>query len=173
MLGTLNIAIGRVGVVIGAVLVGGMTLAVIAGVFFRYVLNNSLTFVEDVSLIMMVTTAFLIAPYAYRTGGNVAIEMLVEALPRMVTRLIRIAINLLILWIVYRYFFESLKLVERGWGIRVNTVPIPWAIPYLVVPASFVAMALVGVELLIRDVWGLANRSDRLDLPHLATREPE
>ena len=172
LLARINVPIGRVGLFAGSVLVAGMTLVVIAGVFFRYVLNNSLTFVEDVALIMMVTTAFLIAPLAYRTGGNVAIEMLVEALPRIGTRLIRIVINLLVLWLVYRYFFESLKLVERGWGIRVNTVPIPWAIPYMVVPFSFAALALVSIELLARDAWSILARRDDLDLPHVV-KEPE
>jgi TRAP-type C4-dicarboxylate transport system permease small subunit len=172
-LGRINSLAGTAGVRAGSAMIAIMTLLVIAGVFFRYVLNNSLTWVEDVSLILMVTTAFLIAPYAYRTGGNVAIEMFVESLPRLATRALRIFINLLVLWLIYRYFFESLKLVERGWGIRVNTVPIPWAIPYLVVPVSFAALALVAVELLARDIFGLVRRSDELDLPHLAPREPE
>jgi len=69
---------GRTGVLIAASFVAVMTVSVMLGVFFRYVLNDSLTWVEDVSLILMVTTAFLVATYAYRTGANVAIELLVD-----------------------------------------------------------------------------------------------
>ncbi|MEZ5871189.1 MAG: TRAP transporter small permease subunit [Nitratireductor sp.] len=172
-LGTINSLIGRVGVFVGSLFIAIMTILVILGVFFRYVLNNSLGWVEDVSLIMMVTTAFLVAPFAYRSGANVAIEFLSGMLQGRMVRIMRIIINLLVLWLIYRYFLESLGLVKRGWGIRVNTVPIPWAIPYMVVPFSFVAMALVGFELIMRDLWGLMSGSDKADLPHVAPQEPE
>lgn len=173
MLGRLNAGLGRIGVVLASLFIAVMTVVVITGVFFRYVLNSSIAWIEDVSLIMMVTTAFLIAPFAYRTGANVAIEMLVNALPERLLRILRIVINVLVLWIIYRYFFESLALVERGMGIRVNTVPIPWGVPYAIVPVAFFAMALVGLELILRDLWGLAFNSPDADLPHLAPQEPE
>ena len=172
-LGRLNALVGRSGVLVASLLLIVMTSVVVVGVFFRYVLNNSITWVEDVSLIMMVTLAFLVAPYAYRSGANVAIEIVTAALPKTVLRVLRIVINILVLWIIYRYFFESLALVERGWSIRVNTVPIPWAIPYMMVPVALFAMALAGAELILRDLWGLVMRSTNADLPHIAPEEPE
>ena len=172
-LGAINAGAGRINVFLASCFIAIMTLIVITGVFFRYALNDSIAWVEDVSLILMVTTAFLVAPFAYRTGANVAIELVIDTLPAIVARGLRIAINLLVLWIIYRYFFESLKLVERGWGIRINTVPLPWAIPYLIVPLAFAQMALVAFELIGRDIWGMANGSTDADLPHLAPQEPE
>ncbi|MEM1044584.1 MAG: TRAP transporter small permease subunit [Pseudomonadota bacterium] len=172
-LGRINHLVGRTGIVLGSVLIAIMTSVVIAGVFFRYVLNNSLSWAEDVSLIMMVTTAFLVAPFAYRSGANVAIEILAEMLPKVLMRVTRLIINALVLWLLYRFFLESLVLIERGWAIRVNTVPIPWAYPYMMVPVAFIAMAAVGIELLARDIYGIATQSDDADLPHQAPREPE
>ncbi len=172
-LGAINQFFGKVGVVSGALLIIMMTLSVTIGIFFRYVLNNSITWTEDVALIMMVSTAFFIAPYAYRSGANVSIEILITALPNVAVRLLRLVINLLVLWIIYRYFFESLKLVERGWSIRVNTVPIQWAIPYMMVPAAFLSLGLVAIELIARDLWAIMFRSRAADLPHMTTIEPE
>jgi TRAP-type C4-dicarboxylate transport system permease small subunit len=172
-LGAINARIGRVGVFIGACMIALMTTIVICGVFFRYVLNNSITWAEDVSLIMMVTTAFLVAPYAYRSNANVAIEMISGMLQGRAARALRIAINLLVLWLLYRYFAESVGLVRRGWGIRVNTVPIAWAWPYMVVPASFAAMALVGIELILRDMWSIFTGRKDADLPDLPPAEAE
>lgn len=172
-LGGLNRRIGTVGVWLASCFVVLMTVIVISGVFFRYVLNDSITWVEDVALIMMVTTAFVVAPYAFRSGSNVAIELFVAPLPQAALRALRLMVNMLILWIIYRYFFESLALVTRGWGIRVNTVPIPWAYPYMIVPVAFAAMGLVAVELIGRDLWALVNRSSAADLPHHAPVEPE
>jgi TRAP-type C4-dicarboxylate transport system permease small subunit len=172
-LGRVNAAVGKTGVFIASVFIAIMTVVVIMGVFFRYVLNDSIAWIEDVSLIMMVTTAFLVAPHAYRSGANVAIEMISGAMPDRVQRILRMAINMLVLWIIYRYFFESLNLVTRGMGIRVNTVPIQWSVPYSIVPFAFFAMALVGIELILRDLWALMNGSADADLPHLAPQEPE
>lgn len=172
-LGSLNQFFGKIGVISGALLIVSMTVVVTLGIFFRYVLNNSITWVEDVALIMMVSTVFFIAPYAYRSGANVSIEVLISALPAFAVRILRLVINLLVLWIIYRYFFESLKLVERGWSIRVNTVPVQWAVPYMMVPAAFVSLGLVAIELIARDLWALVFRSREADLPHTTPIEPE
>lgn len=172
-LGAINQRAGSVGVAVASVLVFVMTAIVILGVFFRYVLNDSISWVEDVALIMMVTTAFIVAPYAYRSGANVAIELFISPLPALLVRGLRVVINMLVLWIIYRYFFESLTLVSRGWGIRVNTLPIAWAWPYMIVPVAFLAMALVAIELIGRDIWAILNKSDAADLPHLSPAEPE
>ena len=167
-LGVLNKLAAKISVFLASCFIGLMTVIVIAGVFFRYVLNDSLPWVEDVSLILMVTTAFIIAPFAYRSGANVAIEIIVDMLPRSGVRIIRLIVNMMVMWLLYRYFFESLSLVDRGWGIRINSVPLPWAIPYLIVPVAFFEMGLVAVELVGRDVWGLVFRSGKADLPHHA-----
>lgn len=150
---------------------GIMAIIVTAGVFWRYVLNNSLPWVEDISLILMVTMAFIVAPYAYRTGQNVAISLLVERLPAPFLLAIRIVINVLVLWIVCRYFLESLKLVERGWNIRVNSVDMPWAYPYLVLPVVLLQLGMVAVELIASDTWRILTGSGERSLPDPKQRQ--
>lgn len=172
-LGALNQRIGAFGVFLASVMIGLMTIVVILGVFFRYVLNDSITWVEDVALIMMVTTAFIVAPHAYRAGANVAIEIVTALLPGTVVRILRLTVNMLILWILYRYYLESLALVQRGWGIRVNTVPLAWAWPYMIVPIAFFAMAMAAIELIGRDLWALLCHSKAADLPPAQPAEPE
>ncbi|MCY4260512.1 MAG: TRAP transporter small permease subunit [Rhodobacteraceae bacterium] len=171
ILGTFNRVLGTVSVFVASALAGLMAVIVTIGVFWRYVLNNSLPWVEDFALIMMVTMAFIIAPYAYRTGQNVAITILVEALPRILIYPIRIMINILVLWIVYRYFIESLGIVDRGWAIRLNSVDVPWAYPYMIIPVVFVQLGLVAIELIARDTWCLLTGSGEADLPELERRK--
>jgi len=119
-----------------ACLVAIMTVAVLAGVFFRYVLNNSLAWTEDSSILMMIWVAFLIAPYAYREGGHVGIELVVSSLPKPVFRVIRLVINFLILWLLYRFMLEAIIYVSRGFNMRANTIPVPIAYFRLIVPVS-------------------------------------
>jgi len=48
---------------------------VVVGVFFRYVLNNSLVWIEEIAKFTMVWLAFIGSPAAMDRGGHVAIEM--------------------------------------------------------------------------------------------------
>lgn len=150
---------------VAAVLIAIMTVAVLAGVFFRYVLNNSLSWTEDSSILMMIWVAFLIAPYAYRTGGHVGIELVVTALPEALFRLIRITTHLLIIWLLVRFMQEAVVYVSRGWGMRANTIPIPIGFFRLIVPVSLGMMILIGIELIVRDILSLIDRNSNHDLP--------
>ena len=134
-----------------------MTVIVLMQVFFRYVLNNSLTWTEEVAKIMMVWSAFLVAPWAYRMGANVSIDMLAAALSRGARLLLRLALNLLILWIVAIFFAESLEFWERGLTVRAATMPVQMAWFYSVVPFGFAGLFLVGVELFFRDLMALVD----------------
>ena len=157
---------------LAACLVAVMTVAVLAGVFFRYVLNNSLAWTEDSSILMMIWVAFLIAPYAYREGGHVGIELLVASLPKTAFRLIRIIINLLILWLLIRFMQEAIIYVTRGFNMRANTIPIPIAYFRMIVPVSLGMMILIGIELIWRDVLSLIDRNGDHDLTHGASTVP-
>jgi len=163
-LSLVNRFIATAGVFLASCFIAMMTCVVIAGVFFRYVLNDSITWVEDVSLILMVTMAFIIAPYALRTGGNVAIELIVSKLPTLFQRVIRLIIYSAVLWVLYRYLFESFALVERGWNIRVNTLPIQWAWCYMIIPIVFIALIAGTVELILRELHGIGTGNSDLDL---------
>lgn len=173
-LGWLNESVSRIACWIGAALIAVMTGAVLLGVFFRYVLNNSLNWTEETAIMSAIWVAFLVAPWAYRNGGHVAIELVVNAMPKTIMRVLRIAINCLVLWILYRFFVEALTYVGRGMGTRANSMDIPLAYFRAVVPVSLGMLFVIGVELIIRDCLALIMPGAGLDLPHLAAPiEPE
>lgn len=136
-------------------LLAAMTAIVLLQVVFRYVLNDSLIWTEEVSKTMMVWAAFLVAPWAYRHGANVGIDLLAEALPAKARRLLGMLLNALVLWIVAAFGWESLGLVERGFSIRAASLELPVGWFFTVLPFVFGAMLLVGVELLLRELLGV------------------
>lgn len=173
-LGAANEKIGRLACWIAAVLIAVMTAAVLVGVFFRYVLNDSLNWTEEIAVMSAIWVAFLVAPWAYRNGGHVAIEMIVSAFPRPLLRIVRIIVNLLVLWILYRFFTEAVAYVGSGMRMRANSIDIPVAWFRAIVPLSMGMLFVVGVELVVRDVLSLLRPDTDLDLPHLAVPiEPE
>ena len=58
-----------------------MVIAILIQVFFRYVLNNALPWPDEAARFMMLWLTGLMAPIAFRRGGFVAIDMVVQALP--------------------------------------------------------------------------------------------
>ncbi|MBT8088960.1 MAG: TRAP transporter small permease [Gammaproteobacteria bacterium] len=141
-----------------------MTAIVLVQIVFRYVLNDSLIWTEEVSKTMMVWGAFLIAPWAYRNGANVSIQMFTDELPIALRRLLHLLLNLLVIWIIVVFWSESFGMVERGFSIKTASLPIQVGWFFIVIPIAFGAMILVGVELLIRDVLALLHPKENFEI---------
>lgn len=142
-----------------------MTAIVLAQILFRYVLNDSLIWTEEVSKTMMVWTAFLVAPWAYRHGANVGIEMFAAELPSTLRRSLQLLLNLLVVWIILVLCIESVGMVERGFSIRAASMPVQVGWFFGVMPLAFAMILLVGIELVLRDLLGLAYSGDDFSVP--------
>ena len=81
---TWNDVVLKIGRWVSIVAIALMVLAILIQVFFRYVLNNALPWPDEAARFMMLWMTGLMAPMAYRRGGFVAIDMLIEALPKSV-----------------------------------------------------------------------------------------
>jgi TRAP-type C4-dicarboxylate transport system permease small subunit len=138
-------------------LVGLMTAAILLQVFFRYVLGGALTWTEEVGRYMMVWMTFLVAPIAYRTGANVALEVLAAHIHGRVAEVLKIVLNLLVITFIVVFFYESLGLIGRGFKIKAATFPVQMAWIFMILPASFVVMFTVAIELIGRGVQRLVD----------------
>ncbi len=164
-LAAINAGICRAGVGLAALLLMLMTAIVLTQIVFRYVLNDSLIWTEEVSKTMMVWAALLVAPWAYRTGANVRIEMFVDALPQGLRAGIDFVLNLLVVWIVIVFLGESFGLVERGMSIRTASLPLAIGWFYTIVPVAFAAMLLVGIEQVLRQLLGFRYPDEDFSVP--------
>lgn len=169
-LGAVNERIGRAGRLLAGAMLAAMTGVVMLQVVARYGLNNSLSWTEEFSKTLMVWTAFLVAPWAYRHGANVSIDMFVDAMGARMQTLLRLIITALILWIVAVLFLESFPFIERGFKARASALPVSTGVFYLIVPISLAALFSVGCEQFLREVAALRG-ADPPPLDHLARRE--
>ena len=146
-----------------------MTAIVMLQIVFRYALNDSLIWTEEIAKTMMVWTAFLVAPWALRMSANVGIAMFEEQLSRRSRRMLRLLLNLLVLWIVTVFLFESVGFFQRGATLRAMSLPIQMSWFYAVVPIAFAAMLSVSVELVLRDILSLIHPEEDFLVPRVAT----
>lgn len=103
-----NDTILRVGRWVSIVAITLMVVAILLQVFFRYALNNALPWPDEAARFMMLWMTGLMAPMAYRRGGFVAINLVLEALPKSLGALV------------------SLVLLVISGGVLVLAVTIGW-----------------------------------------------
>ena len=142
---------------LAALLVAIMTAIILVQVFFRYALNNSFSWSEELAKILMVWSAFLVAPWAYRVSANASIEIFMEAFPIWFRRLIRLILNLLVVWILAIFFGEAVAFWLRGFTIESLSMPVTMGWFYIIVPLGFLGLISVGIEWLLKDLLSLIN----------------
>ena len=131
----------------------------------RYILSDSPVWTEEVARTMMVWTAFLVAPWAYRFSANIRIDLFSNELSYRLQTLLSLSINLLVCWILAVFLNESFGLLERGMTVRTHSLPIQVAWFYSIVPITLALMLLVSFELILRNILSLRYRDEDFSLP--------
>ncbi|MEZ5825270.1 MAG: TRAP transporter small permease subunit [Geminicoccaceae bacterium] len=164
LLAACNIRIGAVARIMSLSLMGIMLAIMVAAVFFRYVLNDSLVWSEDVLLMMAIWMTFAVAPIAYRVGSNVSLDTLSGRITGRSAHVLGFATHVLVMVLLVFLVIQTAGFIERGWNIRANTVPVQMAWIYMIMPTAFIAMLLVGAERALRDLVGIMDPLDDLAL---------
>jgi TRAP-type transport system small permease protein len=178
-LGFVNGALLALGRWIGAICLGLMVLAILAQVFYRYVLNNALPWPEEASRFLMLWSTGLMAPTAFRRGGFVAIDMVVRMLPRAVATLLSVflmGVTILVLWIALGIGWSEVTGI--GGRFETDSLWIPTSLDFSVwmkVPKGWMMASLlvgvalllaVAIELALRNLYALIRGPDGLrDIP--------
>lgn len=137
-------------IVIGLAL--AISIAVVATVFARYVLNDSFSWAEELPGLLLMCLTFSGAAWLARYNGHLAFDGLTSSLPRPFSQIIQ-TINLLLVQ------FFLVALTYYGWVITVTTgdtslitLDLPQALFRAVIPISGVLMLLAfGREIVM--VW--------------------
>ena len=151
-LGVMNYYIGVLARNTAGILLAAMLVMILMQVFFRYVMNDSLTWTEELSKYAMVWVACLVAPWAYRENLNVSIEMFADALPVRLKQFSEMIITLLVMLISTMFFMYSIDFWLSGLSITASSVPLNLAVFYSCIPFMFVALFLVGLERLLLQI---------------------
>ncbi len=131
-------------------LVGAIAVVVVAGVFWRYVLNDALSWYEEVAKFMMIWMTFLGAPLVFRYGGHIAIEMLPNALPERPRAALQALAHLIVLSLCAVLTHQGWLLALNAWSqvaLTVGDMRLFWI--YLAIPAGSAIMFFVSLELML------------------------
>lgn len=174
------LALGRA---LGVACIAAMVVIILVQVFFRYVLGNALAWPDEAARFLMLWMTGLMAPTAYRRGGFVSIDMIVQMLPRRITSLVTLTMLVLSLVVLVAGFRIGMSELS-GFMARAESpsLRVPASLDlsvWMKVPRSWMMMSfhtgitlliLVNVELILRALVTLFGAGDGLrPIPDAAT----
>ncbi|WP_424990134.1 TRAP transporter small permease [Fluviibacterium sp. S390] len=134
-----NTAMGRLGRGVTVVAMALMVIVILIQVVFRYVLNNALPWPDEAARFLMLWMTGLIAPYAFRRGGFVAIDMVERALPKRpaaLLSLVLLSLSLVVLIVGVRLGYNH---TMSGCLFKSSTLWMPFTFSF--------AMPLPGLDM--------------------------
>ena len=120
-----------------------LMVAMIASVFFRYVLNSSLTWADESSSLLLVWLMLVVAPIGFHQNFHIAVSLVVERVPRPVRFFLGLFINscTALLFGIAGYYGIDQTIIEMG--TELASMPLSRAWFTWALPAGSVAVLLV------------------------------
>jgi TRAP-type C4-dicarboxylate transport system permease small subunit len=113
-----------------------LSILMVLAVFYRYGLNSSIYWSDEVSKILLVFIAFLGSTVAYKHKAHIGIDILAEKLSKKLKKYLEILIALTFLSFWILILLESLKMMPLFMMQKTATLEIPYAYVFFVVPFS-------------------------------------
>lgn len=134
--------LGNLDVVAACVLLVGLIALTFVGVLKRYLFRSPITWMEEVQMLLFLWVVFLGGSAAFRSGSHIAIEIVVDALPKKIGGIIE-RIDVLLQLVILGYLFVQeftyyTQLVSTG--KLTNLLRLPYSIAYFVVPVGGILM---------------------------------
>jgi len=114
------------------------------GVLMRYVLNRPFSWQEEVQLWCYVWLSFFGGSLAFKHGGHVAIEVLVEIFPKPLQRVIGVFVYLVVSLLLIYLILNGFRFVMLQWeiGRTTNVLHVPYYIVCIALPLGCLSMLI-------------------------------
>ena len=136
-------------------LVGALALNVFVGVFWRYVLNDSLPWYEESSLYMMLWMVFVACPIVLKQHGHISFDVLPKKLAPRLQNLNYLIIYTVVLAIVCVFVWQGSGLAWIARNQTLTSMDISFICVYGAIPFGCAIMALVSLEFWFRALRGI------------------
>lgn len=113
-LNTLSAFLAKITIFIVITLAAIMVLTVLVGVFFRYVLRNSLGWTEELARYLMIWMALLSISIGIKDKEHVGIQLLVRNIPIKYAKVVNLMVNGVVLFFLIILSYRGLTVALRG-----------------------------------------------------------
>lgn len=142
----LNKRIADTALVASGILVAVITVVVAAGVFWRYVLNDSLSWTEEVARYLLIWLAAVGSIVAMHRRQHVAIDILPDMFTGFGGRVIRLLIAVVIILTCSVMTYYGWKLAWNAWGQTASSFYLPLFYTTAAIPVATTGFLLMAFE---------------------------
>lgn len=148
----LSNVITKIEEVIMAVLMGCLTIIMIAAVIFRYFLQNPIPWATEVSIYLFIWFSFIGGSWGLKFGTQAAVTFLLDALSENRKRILKIVQDSIILIFLFIILFYSVRWLMLPSTMLQTSISLgmPMWIPYSAVPTGILFAAIHIIARLIR-----------------------
>lgn len=139
------------------------TLLVNVNVLMRYILRSPLFWCEEVVTGLFVWTVFIGSAYAYRTHAHLGVDILVNAMPAKIQRVIKVVIQLLEFAVLVMLTNISVQYLFNTWDKLSNTLRVPSWYVAIAVPLGFGLSLIYSVYFMIRDFMQMVRKGGKTE----------
>ncbi|THB73124.1 MAG: TRAP transporter small permease [Desulfobulbaceae bacterium] len=158
ILGKINGLVEKLAVTLAWMMLFAITMLNIVQVFYRYVLNNALSWSEEASLWMMVWITFIILPVAYHKGLNISMMFFRDMLGRnRIEFVIRCVFHIVVLVIAVVCLDLAWDMYKGGSRIELPALEVSKAWVYMIMPPAWALLIIAAVEGLVKDFIGVLD----------------
>lgn len=142
--------------VIAGIALAALVLLTIIGALSRYFLDYPFTWLEEVQIWCEVWVVFIGAGAAFRSGSHVAIEMIIDALPKPVQKIFDFIIAAVVIGVIGYLLVQSIGFIQLfvNSGRTTSILQIPYSLIYGIVPISCILMIVNYLYIFIKRVQG-------------------
>jgi TRAP-type C4-dicarboxylate transport system permease small subunit len=131
-----------------------ITGSMIVGVFFRFVLNSSVGWTDEVSSLLLAVMMFLVIGIGVHQRLHIGVAVLIERLPFRGQQLLDVALHLVSAAFFALVAVEGVKVAQSGMGITLATVELPRGLFFLAIPIGSGFAALTCINNVFRVLRG-------------------
>ncbi len=130
--------------IISAFVLAILVVLTFLGVIWRYAFNAPFTWLEEVQLACLVWIVFAAAGAAFRTGNHVAIEMIVDLMPKKIQKIMTVIVSAVVVIVIGYLFFQSIGFIRMfiKSGRTTNILNIPYTGIYGIAILSYIDMII-------------------------------
>jgi len=149
-----NKGIADTALVTSGILVAVITVVVAAGVFWRYVLNDSLSWTEEVARYLLIWLAAVGSLVAMHRRQHVAIDILPEMFKGGFGRILRLFIAVVIIATCAVLSYYGWALAWNAWGQTASSFYLPLFYTTAAIPFATTGFLLMAVEHALEEISG-------------------
>lgn len=146
--------LSRLCLMVAVVLLLGVVLSVQWQVFGRYVLNDTPTWAEALSLLMVLFVTALGLAVGVRDAGHIGLESMVALLPERWQRRIELLIHALVGLFGALMAHGGTTWASAKWGEKKPMLPVPDGIDYVPLVIAGVLIVLFSIEHILANLQG-------------------